>query len=100
MSENCNRMYMYLSEEDIKEFDDNRNSLGYTRREYLKHLMQVEKNKEPVCMKYKDIVEQMAELTTISKALILTDKGITDMDRQTLNLKMEQLNSNVRELLK
>lgn len=100
MSDNKNRIYILFKEEDLKQFEERRNKFGLSRREYILQLMKIEDNRMAGTIRHRNLINEMSELDVAIKALVSSDKGLTDNEKQLLFTQITDIRNGVIEISK
>ena len=84
------RLFLSLSEEEFKSFENARNELGYNRSQFIRYLIGGQKEIRPPAMKNQAFISRMASIDRSIKVIAMKET-LSDTDRMLIITKLEEL---------
>lgn len=91
------RMFMTLTEDEYERFEDARNQLGMYRSQYLKYLIQGQKEIRPVPITQQKIISAMSGVERNLKILAMKDT-FSDEERLYIMEQIKDMKSSFEKL--
>ena len=85
-----NRLFLSLSEEDLKKLDILRGELGMNRSEYIRHLLSGQKKILPPTIRDKKLIEKLSQIDLDMRAIALKD-GISPGDALAIYSEIREM---------
>ena len=86
------RLFLSLSEEELKNFEARRNELGFNRSQYVRYLIAGQKEIRPLVIKEQAMISKLANIDRSIKVIAMKDE-LTDMDKMLIITKLDELKS-------
>ena len=93
------RFTVSMSETDIDLFERKRADMGMTKSAFIRFLIAEHDEKVPSFIKNKEVIEKMAELNTLMKEMIISDK-LSEVEKLHLFEQIKRTNEIVEKKLK
>lgn len=92
------RFTVSMNSEDIDLFERRRADMGFSKSAFIRYLIAEHENNVPNFIQYKHIIEQMADLNTHMKE-ILVSKNVDEKFKMQLFEEINSLNDSISENL-
>lgn len=84
------RLFLSLSEDELKKFEEGRNELGFNRSQYLRYLIAGQKEIRPPAIKDRAYISKLASIDRSIKAIAMKEE-LSDTDKMLLYSKLDEL---------
>lgn len=91
------RFTISIASEEIDRFERGRAKLGMNKSAYVRYLIDEHEGKEPSFVKYREIIELLAELNLHMNTIILQPET-SEHDRMLLAEKISETNKRLKKL--
>lgn len=84
------RLFLSLSEDELKKFEAERNKLGYNRSQYIRYLIAGQKEIRPPAIRERDIISKLASIDRSIKVIAMKEE-LSKTDMMLLFVKLDEL---------
>ena len=84
------RLFLSLSEEELKSFEAGRNELGFNRSQYVRYLIAGQKEIRPPVIKERAMISKLANIDRSIKVIAMKDE-LTDTDKMLIFTKLDEI---------
>lgn len=84
------RLFLSLSDDELKKFEDGRNELGFNRSQYLRYLIAGQKEIRPQAIKEREYISKLASIDRSIRAIAMKEE-LSDTDKMLLYSKLDEL---------
>ena len=84
------RLFMTLSQEELDQFENAREQLGFNRSQYLRYLISGQKQIRPVAIKERELIKLLAEIERDLKVIAMKP-SVSNEEKVLILAKLDDL---------
>ena len=93
------RLFMTLSQEELDQFENAREQLGFNRSQYLRYLISGQKEIRPVAIKERELIKLLAEIERDLKVIAMKP-SVSNEEKVLILAKLDDLKKKYKTVLK